>query len=220
MELTEFQKRAITTLIMLPTVFLGIYLNKVSFSILLGIIFFISLYEWFLLNQKKINLITSFGFFIILASFISAYYLRGDKETTTIFFLWIISICIFSDVGGYVCGKYIGQKKITKISPNKTYAGMYGSFIFSIFPILIIFILNLNFIKFHKILSLWEYIFLSLFLSLICQIGDIAISYFKRKNNVKDTGKILPGHGGILDRIDGLLFVMIFSGILKFNELI
>jgi len=220
MRLTEFEKRTATTLIMLPIVFFAILLNKLTFIFLLGIVLTFSLYEWFLLNCKKITFITSIGFIIILTSFIIAYYLRGDSKTTITFFLWIISLCIFSDVGGYLCGKYIGKKKITKISPNKTFAGMYGSFIFSTFPILIILALNLKLIKFDQTFLLWKYIFLSLFLSLICQLGDITISYFKRKNKMKDTGKILPGHGGILDRIDGLLFVIIFSGILKFVELV
>ena len=129
-------------------------------------------------------------------------------------------MCFFSDIGGFCFGKIFGGKKITNISRNKTYAGMYGSFIFSIFPILILYFINLEFLELNILILSWKYIILSLLFSLICQLGDITVSYYKRKNKVKDTGKLLPGHGGLLDRIDGLIFVMIFSGILKIFNLI
>ena len=106
-------------------------------------------------------------------------------------------------------------KKISKISPKKTYAGIYGSFIFSIFPILIV-----HFFESNILILSTKSIILSLLFSLFCQSGDITVSYFKRKNKVKDTGILIPGHGGLLDRIDGLIFVIIFSGILKMCNLI
>ena len=107
-------------------------------------------------------------------------------------------------------GKLIGGKKLTKISPNKTISGSIGSFIFSLIPILILFIIYYytkdNFFKLQ--FSFLQIIFLTLFLSLICQLGDLLISYFKRKAKIKDTGSLLPGHGGLLDRIDGIIFVL------------
>ena len=136
-------------------------------------------------------------------------------------FLWILSISFFSDIGGYTFGKMLGGKKLTKISPNKTISGMYGSFIFSIFPIIGIYILEQSGLTdFEKLIFSIKTIILSLVFSLICQLGDIIVSYFKRKNNIKDTGNILPGHGGLLDRIDGLIFLLIFSAILKIFKLI
>ena len=123
--------------------------------------------------------------------------------------IFIILICIFSDTGGYVIGRLIGGKKLTKISPNKTISGSFGSFVFSLLPLIIYLTIyevtgNVNFYS-HNIINL---IYVSLFLSFVCQIGDLFISYFKRKAKVKNTGSILPGHGGLLDRIDGLIFVL------------
>ena len=102
--------------------------------------------------------------------------------------------------------KTVGGKKLTKISPNKTISGTIGSFIFSIIPI---FLYNFYDSSEYPII-IWV-VLLSLQISLICQIGDLLISYFKRKAKVKDTGSILPGHGGILDRIDGIVFGLPFG---------
>ena len=112
---------------------------------------------------------------------------------------------VFSDVGGYVFGKTIGGKKLTKISPNKTIAGSIGSFIFSILALIIIYLFNIEtiFLKLNLV-----NIFFVLFVSLICQLGDLFFSYFKRLNNKKNTSNLLPGHGGLLDRIDGLVIVL------------
>ena len=122
------------------------------------------------------------------------------------FFLFIISICFFSDIGGYIFGKVIGGKKLTKISPNKTISGSIGSFVFSLIPIIIF--NNLN----HLEIELDSYgIIFSLLISLVSQFGDLFISYLKRKAKIKDTGKILPGHGGILDRVDGIIIAIPFS---------
>ena len=117
-------------------------------------------------------------------------------------------ICIFNDTGGYIFGKIFKGPRLTKISPKKTYSGAIGSFLSSlIFGIIYI----KHFGKKSKILLETDPLFivsLIIFVSLVSQIGDLIISYFKRKAKLKHTGKILPGHGGILDRIDGLIFVM------------
>ena len=101
------------------------------------------------------------------------------------------------------------EKKLTKISPNKTISGSIGSFIFSLFPIVIYWSLYnfTNNSNFYSEINL-KLISTCLFLCLICQLGDLFISYFKRKAKVNDTGSILPGHGGLLDRIDGVIFVL------------
>ena len=123
-----------------------------------------------------------------------------------IFFLLVISICFFSDIGGYFVGKLIGGKKLSKISPNKTISGTIGSFIFSLIPLLVM-------VQFEYIDLELSYIIiiLTLLISFVSQLGDLFISYLKRKAKIKDTGKILPGHGGILDRVDGIVFALPFS---------
>ena len=120
-----------------------------------------------------------------------------------VFIIYIILICIFSDIGGYVIGKTIGGKKLTKISPKKTISGSIGSFCFSIVPLLLFY----NFDQSEYSYSFNNFL-LCLEISLVCQLGDIFISYIKRKAKVKDTGNFLPGHGGLLDRIDGIIFAI------------
>ena len=115
--------------------------------------------------------------------------------------IFVISVCILSDVGGYIFGKFFKGKKLTKISPNKTYSGMLGSFILSII-FCIIYSYSISFVDFKTI------ILLTISISFICQLGDLFISFLKRKAKIKDTGNILPGHGGVLDRIDGILFAL------------
>ena len=123
--------------------------------------------------------------------------------------LFVIIICILTDIGGFIFGKIFKGKKLTKISPNKTYAGAIGSlFLTLIFSFIYSFSLSL--------IDLKVIIFISILISLISQIGDLFISYLKRKAKLKDTGDILPGHGGILDRIDGILFA-VPSGIILIN---
>ena len=122
-----------------------------------------------------------------------------------VFFLYVLSICICSDIGGYIIGRTIGGKKLIKISPNKTISGSIGSFCFSILPLLLFY----NFDPSKYLYSTNNFL-LCLEISLVCQLGDLFISYLKRKAKVKDTGKILPGHGGVLDRIDGIIFAISF----------
>ena len=120
----------------------------------------------------------------------------------------MIIVCIFTDTGGYIFGKTFKGPRLTKVSPKKTYSGVIGSFLMAL---LFGFIYIKYFGKKSRILLETDPIFvilLILFISLASQIGDLIISYFKRKAKLKDTGKILPGHGGILDRIDGIIFVM------------
>ena len=119
----------------------------------------------------------------------------------------MIVICIFTDIGGYIFGKTFKGPRLTKVSPKKTYSGVIGSFLFSL-------IFGLIYIKYSEQTSrileidLVFIILLILFISLVSQIGDLIISYFKRKAKLKNAGKIIPGHGGFLDRIDGIIFVM------------
>ena len=115
-------------------------------------------------------------------------------------------ICVFSDVGGYVFGKTFGGKKLTKISPNKTISGSIGSFILSYIGFFVIYLYfgDLLFVR----LQIEALVFIPFFISLICQLGDLFISYYKRRAKIKNTGNLIPGHGGLLDRIDGSIFAL------------
>tara|TARA_B110001454_G_C12463768_1_gene327348 strand:- start:56 stop:496 length:441 start_codon:yes stop_codon:yes gene_type:complete len=116
--------------------------------------------------------------------------------------IYLFSICICSDVGGLIFGKAFKGKKLTKISPNKTISGSIGSFILSLF------LVPLFYYFFTQFNNLFNLIILAIIVSFTCQLGDLFISYLKRKAKVKDTSDLLPGHGGLLDRIDGMLFAV------------
>ena len=117
--------------------------------------------------------------------------------------IFIISICILSDIGGFTFGKFFKGKKLTKISPNKTVSGSIGSFLLSIVLVPIF-----NSLLDSKFSNLHDLITIAILVSFFCQLGDLFFSYLKRKAKVKDSGYILPGHGGFLDRIDGMLFAI------------
>jgi phosphatidate cytidylyltransferase len=215
----EFLKRLITSTFLLILMFFCILYSQIVFLSVISIILYLCFVEWNKINAKYFSvkkknsnffLIKFVPLLFLLFVWYSAFSLRGENFETAIFFIIILFICICSDVGGYFFGKLIGGKKLTKISPNKTISGSFGSFIFSLIPILL-----LNMLK--SLISIldstsfdlsFKNIFFCLIVSLICQIGDLFISFFKRLNKVKDTGKILPGHGGILDRIDGIIFAI------------
>ena len=202
----ELKKRVITSII-LVTIFLNcLFINNYSWLLLLLIVSFICWFEFINLvkriwKKNTLKIIPLLLSFLFLCLFVyTAYKFRIEEGANVI--LFFLGICIFSDIGGYIVGKSIGGKKLTKISPNKTVSGSIGSFLFSLFPLGIFMVFSPEVIFPDKaILS-------CLLISLACQLGDLIISYFKRLAKVKDTGKILPGHGGMLDRIDGVIFAI------------
>ena len=222
---SELTKRVFTSIILLIATFSFFkYANEDYFLGFVLIISFICYFEWLLVNSDtlrgsnffKNSSIHLFGFFYFLFALpMSASYLRFDVNLN--FFYLILIICIFSDVGGYVVGKTIGGKKLTKISPNKTISGCIGSFVFSMLPLIFIYLFNIEsiFLKLNLV-----NIFFVLFVSLICQLGDLFFSYFKRLNNKKNTSNLLPGHGGLLDRIDGLVIVIPVVYLIKIFEIL
>ena len=210
--------RIITSIILLIILSFGLFLNKLIGLYLIIIVSIISYFEFSNLikikfrNDRKKAYISIILSVLYLAFFVYAAY---DLYNSSLYiFVLILMICIFSDTGGYIVGKLIGGKKLTKLSPKKTISGSVGSFVFSLFPIIFMLIFEIDYQKINILLAS----FLCLFLSLICQLGDLFISYFKRQAKVKDTGSLLPGHGGLLDRIDGFIFVLPVTFIL-FNFL-
>ena len=210
----ELNKRLFTSVLLISLLFLMLQYSVVLISSLL-LIFVISwieinsIFEKILYKNRESTLqkfFIKFLIFLYLLFFIKVVvdeFLQNQPNVSWNL-IFIITICILSDIGGYIFGKTFKGKKLTKISPNKTYSGMYGSFLLTILFSLI-YSYSISFIDLEIIL------FTSILISAICQIGDLFISYLKRKAKLKDTGNILPGHGGLLDRIDGILFALPFG---------
>ena len=204
--MSNLNKRILTSFPLIIIAIYAIYNIKVL-VVSLFIISSILIYEFanilkYIFKKNKINLFIFLNLFIFYVCLFSSqiyFFLSGEFEKKQTIFLFILLICIFTDIGGYIFGKIFKGKKLTSISPNKTYAGMIGSFICSLL-ICILFVIYFNF-SIHLI-------FFTLIISLVSQSGDLFISYLKRIAKIKDTGKFLPGHGGFLDRIDGLIFVI------------
>ena len=206
-------KRISTSIILLLILLISLYYNKFTWLfvlILASLVIFIefnNLSKKIWKNKKKIIIyvyICSLCFLLLVI--FTAYKIYNQNSISLLF---ILLICVFSDTGGYVVGNLIGGRKLTKISPKKTISGSIGSFIFSLFPIIFFWLYyNLTQDWNFRMENYLKLIPQCLFLCLICQLGDLFISYFKRKAKVNDTGSILPGHGGLLDRIDGVIFVL------------
>ena len=202
--MNELQKRILSSIILIPLVLFLLIKGSYFFNIFLLICLFFTIYEWYLISQKKFYCLP--GLIYIAISFYFAYLLRNNFDGKYTLFLLILIICVSTDIGGYIFGKIFKGPKLTKISPNKTYMGMIGGFILSFVSASI----YLDYFNYYIISSTQNYNFYNSFfviiISMISQIGDILVSYFKRKSKVKNTGNIIPGHGGILDRIDGMIF--------------
>ena len=205
----EFVKRSISSLLLMSFIFLSALINDYIFLSILFIVIILSWIEWIKVIEKirfekiyRIIHIILFLIYLLMAFIVCFNVFVIDKY----FFLTILMICIFSDVGGYVFGKTFGGKKLTKISPNKTISGSIGSFILSYIGFFVIYIYfsDLLFVR----LQVEALVFIPFLISLICQLGDLFISYYKRKAKIKNTGNLIPGHGGLLDRIDGTIFAL------------
>jgi len=203
----ELQKRIVTSIFLISLISLCLYLGGLAIVFALLIVSYIAFGEFMDLLAKiyKDNflrncLIFCFFFFIFWICSLNL------AISNVYHFIFVLSICIFSDVGGYIVGKIIKGPKLTKISPNKTISGSIGSILFSFIPLVI---LN-YFLPDIFLLSKTNLLF-CIEITIVCQLGDLFISFFKRKSKVKDTGKILPGHGGLLDRIDGIIFALPYA---------
>ena len=205
----ETIKRILSSIIIIHVALFFIIKGSYFFNFFILICFLISSYEWHVMSKNKNYNLP--GFIFIIFSFYTVYYLRNEMYGDYIYFVMVIMVCVFTDIGGYVFGKIFKGPKLTKISPNKTYSGMIVGYLCSII-FMSVFFNNLDFVSqftnvnvTEKELSLNNFT-LVIAISTISQLGDIIISYFKRLSKIKNTGKIIPGHGGLLDRIDGMIF--------------
>ena len=199
--MTNIQKRILTSLIILPLSIFFVVKGGYFLAFFLFFILLVGIYELTSVFKKKISIVLLS--LILILSILCIYYLSEAAEYLLYF---AIAVTISSDIGGYIFGKIFKWKKLTKISPKKTYSGVFGSYFFSIICLFV----------WMELISLGlpvnaKSILVTIVFSTVAQIGDLIISYFKRLEKIKDTGKVLPGHGGIFDRIDGLMFVVIIA---------
>ena len=190
----ELIKRILSSIILIPLALYFIVHGSFMLMFFTFICFVVACYEWHMMTKRTSYNI--YGFIFLIISFYTFYELSVEG----VGFLFVFTICISTDIGGYVFGKIFNGPKLTKISPNKTYAGAIGGYFLSLISLTII----INYIDYPN--TPIQYIIIFILISTVSQIGDIIVSYFKRKSKIKNTGKIIPGHGGLLDRIDGMIF--------------
>ena len=204
--------RLITSCILIPFSICVLLLGGIYLSFFSLVILFIGIYEILKVFKNFKSKI-----FLIITLIISLYalnFLANENYRSAYMLYFAILVCIGSDIGGFVFGKIIKGKKLTRISPNKTFSGVFGAYIFSF---LFLFIFNTYFLKtVHESINVSliygiNEILVTIIFSTLAQLGDLSISYLKRIDKIKDTGKIFPGHGGLFDRIDSLMFVIIVS---------
>lgn len=212
MKIKDFKSRIFTSIFLIVLLYLSF---EYSYILIISLIL-VSLISWIefkgLISKiiKKKNFRSIFfrssiqGLSLLYLTMFSALVFLGiSQDINKVNILFLICICICSDIGGLIFGKIFKGKKLTKISPNKTVSGSIGSFMLSLILIPIFYFLFID--QFKDIIDM---IIIVIMVSLFCQLGDLFISFLKRKAKVKDTGDLLPGHGGVLDRIDGMLFAI------------
>ena len=208
----ELTKRILSSIILMPIVLFFIVKGTFLFNFFILICLLITTYEW--MKMSKTNFFKIFGTIFIIISFYTIFKIRNEFDRDYFHLLLVIIICMSTDIGGYLFGNVFKGPKLTKISPKKTYSGVIGSFLLSIIFTNLFLDIYLD-VKTFKF-STEMFIFI-LSVSFISQSGDIFVSYFKRKSKIQDTGNIIPGHGGILDRIDGMIFAFPFSYLVFLN---
>ena len=201
----ELIKRIFSSIILIPVALFFIIKGSFLFIFFILTCFCIIAYEWHMMRKKKSYYFL--GFLFLIFSFFTIYELRFNWDKDYILVLIVTIVCVTTDIGGYIFGKLFKGPKLTKLSPNKTYAGMVGGYFLSLISLSI----SSQYLKFEFTI---DWLFFTLLLSSISQSGDILISYFKRLSKIKDTGKIIPGHGGLLDRVDGMIFAFPFAWII------
>jgi phosphatidate cytidylyltransferase len=209
---SEILKRILSSIFLIPLTFFFIIKGSYFFYFFLILLFLISCFEWHSMSKNKSY--HFFGYLFLSFSFFCALQLRENSENNYWIFLIITIICILTDIGGFTFGKIFKGPKLTRYSPSKTYSGLIGGYLLTFISIPFIIFYNL-----FDDFDLNNFICFLIVVSSVSQFGDIVISYFKRLSKLKDTGKIIPGHGGLLDRIDGMIFAFPVSYLLISNKI-
>ena len=205
--MSEINKRVLTSFSLIILCFTALY-SKLILTTLLIFFLFQTFTEFYFILRKLFNvnnrnklyfILFVLLFYLFILVFVTWDIFMSEYDGMNLIFFLIVSICISTDIGGFVFGKIFKGKKLTKISPNKTYSGLIGSYVLSLFTTIIFF---------KEYFELFDLIISILIISTFSQLGDLTISYLKRKVRIKDTSNILPGHGGFLDRFDGFLLAM------------
>ena len=201
----ELLKRILSSIILVPIVLFTIFKGSIIFNLFLILCLSVILYEWHCMRIKNKYYYSGIVFcFISFYTIYSLYHLDNNYNN----FLFVLIICVSTDIGGYVFGKILKGPKLTSISPNKTFSGSIGSLVFSIVSSVIF--IQSSFFSPNKPENLYIFYLIVILISLVSQTGDLIISYFKRASRINDTGKIIPGHGGLLDGTDGIIFAYPF----------
>jgi len=208
----NFFLRLFSSLIITPIFIYLLYERSYFFYSLIFFLLIFSFYEIYK-NVKQLKISFLLYFLILLFSY-SLFDIRGDSYESFIYCIWVLLIVWISDIAGYIVGKLLKGPKLSIYSPNKTISGFFGSVFFSQLSFLLPFYLLSNFSITTSI------ILIQFLLCLISIFGDIFFSYVKRINHIKDYSNIIPGHGGILDRIDGMIFVIIFYYFIKYFDVV
>tara|TARA_Y100000590_G_scaffold130088_1_gene148619 strand:- start:6278 stop:6925 length:648 start_codon:yes stop_codon:yes gene_type:complete len=208
----ETIKRILSSAVLIPIALFFIFKGSFFFIFFMSIFFLVTAYEWHQMTKKKSYLYPGL-LFLFISSYLTYLFRNDNNNEAFLIFLTVILTCVSTDIGGYIFGKIFKGPKLIKISPNKTYAGMFGGYFLSIISVNIFF--NYTYLLGYRSIEFNREIFaLILLISTISQIGDLIVSYFKRASKIKNTGKIIPGHGGLLDRVDGLIFAVPFAYLL------
>ena len=204
----NLKKRFYTSLVLLTLVILILNFDFILIYslIILGVI---SILEFLNISKKifkyrfsKIFYNSLFIIYIFIFCFL--FFFFSNISGLKIFLFILLFGCIASDIGGFIFGKLLKGPKLTKISPNKTYSGALGSVFFSVLTISTLF-------SFYLEIFNYKIVLISLITTIFCQLGDLVFSFLKRKAKIKDTGGLLPGHGGVLDRLDGIFLGLPFG---------
>ena len=203
----ELFQRIVSSILLILVAIFFIFNGTILFILFILSCYFISAYEW--QKMSKYKSYNYLGHIFLAFSFLSVYLIRFSDENSLTNFIFALVICVSTDIGGYIFGRIFNGPKLTRISPKKTYMGVLGGFLLAIVSTYVIMKLLKTILSNDFILNMNNLILIIL-ISAVSQAGDILISYFKRLSKLKDSGNLIPGHGGILDRIDGMIFAFPF----------